>query len=477
MKLAVLIGGQFAGEADVGGAPTSFRYDLDYRRASAIPLSLVVPLAGGGTEGDKLHNWLLGTLPDDPAVLDSLCAEHNADRHNPLGLLAGPMGTDCAGAVQFCPPDKAEALIADPGGADPISDGEIADWLDRMETDPARRAYLTDSADTGFSIGGMQPKAALRRTASGGWAVPHGSLPTTHLVKASRPDRWPHEIVVEHLTMRTAAGCGIPTARTETRCIAGKEVIVVERYDRTTAGTVRVHQEDMCQALGVPPHRKYQRNGGPGPRQIADALRAADPDRAAENIERLCDILLFLWVAASTDGHAKNLSVLHAGDGGVRLAPLYDACSWLPYRKGIFEKKTQMAMKIGTDYSLKTADTADAFRRTADRLGMSLGDIARRATRIADNAGRALEAALTALPGPAADNAEVDALRRELPDRAARCAEIAETANVAASGAASATAFVPALPGKPEWPRCSHVGPRTRKQCIRPAHNGDDHRY
>ena len=241
--------------------------------------------------GDKLRSWLLGALPDDPAVLDALCVERGADRRDPLGLLAGPMGADCAGAVQFCPPDRAGALLADPGGADPIGDEAIADWLDRMGTDPARRAYLADGADAGFSIGGMQPKAALRRTASGGWAVPRGSLPTTHLVKASRPHRWPHEALIEHLTMRAAAGCGIPAARTETCLMAGREVIVVERYDRAAGGTVRVHQEDMCQVLGVPPRLKYQRNGGPGVEEIAGVLRAADPDRADENIERLCDVL------------------------------------------------------------------------------------------------------------------------------------------------------------------------------------------
>ena len=369
-------------------------------------------------------------------MLDALCVERGADRRDPLGLLAGPMGADCAGAVQFCPPDRAGALLADPGGADPIGDEAIADWLDRMGTDPARRAYLADGADAGFSIGGMQPKAALRRTASGGWAVPRGSLPTTHLVKASRPHRWPHEALIEHLTMRAAAGCGIPAARTETCLMAGREVIVVERYDRAAGGTVRVHQEDMCQVLGVPPRLKYQRNGGPGVEEIAGVLRAADPDRADENIERLCDVLLFQWVAASTDGHAKNFGVLHPGDGSVRLAPLYDAYSWLPYRKGRFEKKTQIAVKLGADYSLEAADTADALRRTAGRLGMTPSAVARRAARIAEAAAAAF------------------------------------SASRATAAAASA-----APPGKQERPRCAHVGPPSRAQCIRHGHKGDNHRY
>ncbi len=428
MKLSVIIGGRLAGEVDIGRDLPAFRYDPDYRRTSSVPLSLVAPLPVGGAEGDRLRNWLLGALPDDPEVLDALCVDHGVARHDPIGLLGGPMGADCAGAVQFCPPEQTENLLFDPGHAEPIDDAGIADWLDRMEIDPARRAYRTDGADSGFSIGGMQPKAALRHTADDGWAVPHGSLPTTHLIKASRSRRWPHEALIEHLTMRTAAGCGIPASRTRIAQFADKEVIIVERYDRTDNGTIRVHQEDMCQALGIAPNLKYQRNGGPGPEDVADALRAADPEIADANIGRLLDILLFQWVAASTDGHAKNLSVIHPGDGSVHLAPLYDACCWLPYRKGRFEKKTQMAMKIGTDYSLKTADSADALHRTAERLGIDTSTVARRAAHIANALPDALNNAINTLTSSAPDCAEVVALSQELPDRAARCAEIAETA-------------------------------------------------
>ncbi len=52
----------------------------------------------------------------------------------------------------------------------------------------------------------------------------------------------------------------------------GDEVaIAVERYDRvrdeTTGWIARVHQEDVCQALGIRPTLKYQAEGGPGPRE------------------------------------------------------------------------------------------------------------------------------------------------------------------------------------------------------------------
>lgn len=424
MRLAVLIGGQIAGDLDLGDGRHAFLYDSAYRRRADVPLSVQFPLATLGADGERLDNWLHGLLPDDPAIIGALCAEGGLARSESLRLLGEPMGADCAGAVQFCPHESAEALRGDTGGQEPIDDAGIADWLVRMETDPTRRAYRTDGTDSGFSIAGIQPKVALRRTDSG-WTVPRGALPTTHLIKASRDHRWPHEAIIEHLTMRTAAGCGIPAARTEVRRCAGREVIIVERFDRTVGGAARVHQEDMCQALGLPPQLKYQRDGGPSPEDIAGLLRTADPDRADDNIARLLDSLLYQWITASTDGHAKNLGILHPGDGTVRLSPLYDVCSWLPYRKGTFVKKIQLAMKIGTDYSLKTADTPDGLRRTAARLGIDPARAARRAVEIAHAVPDALDTAIRALPAEFAALDEVEALRREQADRAERCRNIA----------------------------------------------------
>lgn len=51
--------------------------------------------------------------------------------------------------------------------------------------------------------------------------------------------------------------------------------IVVERYDRARVGSrwVRIHQEDMCQAFGLHPTRKYESDGGPGVQRIVKLLR------------------------------------------------------------------------------------------------------------------------------------------------------------------------------------------------------------
>jgi serine/threonine-protein kinase HipA len=55
--------------------------------------------------------------------------------------------------------------------------------------------------------------------------------------------------------------------------------------------------------------------------------------------------LAFNWIIAGTDAHAKNYSLLLAGRQ-VRLAPLYDVASVLPYDE-IYLPRLRMAMRIG----------------------------------------------------------------------------------------------------------------------------------
>ena len=485
MELAVLIGGRSAGTLDLSSSSPVFDYDPAYGGYDGPPLSVRFPIASGGGEGDELRAWLEGLLPDDDGILRALRSEHDLDRSDTLQLLGTPMGADCAGAVQFCPPDQASALAADKGGADPISEAEIADWLRAQQVDPARRGRRSPDADSGFSLAGMQPKVAVRRTENGGWAVPCGATPTTHIIKAARPGPYPHEAVVEHLTQAAASRVGIPAARSSVAAYDGVEVIVVERFDRPAGGAHRIHQEDMCQALGQPPSMKYQRDGGPGPDEIAGVLREhCDPGNTGD-VERFCDCLLYQWISASTDGHAKNYGLLLPGSGIVRLAPLYDTASWLPYSAGRPTRNIRLAMKIGKDYRLSSADRESALRRTADRLGLGRAAVAERAAELAAAVPGALAGAVAALPAAMRGSPQVASLETAMSARSRRCQATAERAaaefrSAAAGGGGSApdggaAGIRPGAPGTA--PRCGHIGVQTRRPCTRPPHRGDDHRY
>jgi serine/threonine-protein kinase HipA len=139
---------------------------------------------------------------------------------------------------------------------------------------------------------------------------------------------------------------------------AGEVAIVVERFDRTLEGKIwiRVHQEDLCQALAIMPTKKYERDGGPGVSSLISVLQEAStkPD---VDIERLIRATALNWVLAATDAHAKNYALLH-GTRGVRLAPFYDILSYLPYADAKLYR-VKLAMRIGTEYEVKRVHRRD----------------------------------------------------------------------------------------------------------------------
>jgi serine/threonine-protein kinase HipA len=105
-----------------------------------------------------------------------------------------------------------------------------------------------------------------------------------------------------------------------------------------------VHQEDFCQALGVPPEHKYQNEGGPDLAQCFALLRGATRP-SAPHVLALLDAVVFNALIGNHDAHGKNFSLLH-GAQGAGLAPLYDLLSTAVYPR-LSEK---MAMKLGAKY-------------------------------------------------------------------------------------------------------------------------------
>ena len=434
MILDVLMEARPAGRLDLQrpGVPV-FSYDEAYATdMAATPLSTMFPLAAPTASGDTLQWWLEGLLPDHDALLDSLLLEHGVDLANRVRLLGTTIGEDCAGAVQFCVPERTEALLHAAGGYDPLSDDEMFDWLRRLLLDPAYRPEPHESTRS-FSLAGMQPKIALRRT-DAGWAVPWGSEPSSHIIKVTRPDKYRHEALMEHIALDTAARMGILAARSAVITDGEVEAIVVGRYDRAPAsgGLARIHQEDLCQALGYPPRLKYQHLGGPTPAQIAATLRSVDGSGRAQIVETFRDMLAFQWLIVGNDAHSKNYGLLLRG-GARRLAPLYDACSWMPYRlPGEKISKLRTGMKIGRNYRISSADRDTAMLHTADRLGLPALATAQRFQQLASLMPDALTAAVEALAPAWQDLPIVGNYLIEQTQRAVRCEQVASRGALAA---------------------------------------------
>lgn len=430
MTLDVLMEGRLAGSLELPdtGWPR-LRYHVSYVQAASVtPLSTRFVPERAEHSGQALANWLVGLLPDDERVLDSLRDRYGTHKPRPLDLLGTPIGEDCAGAVQFCPAERTEDLLAGRGGLHHLSDDSVLDCLEEIRRDPAYRPEVHDPAG-GFSLAGMQPKIALRRTPSG-WALPWGAEPTSHIFKITRQESYPHEALMEHVTMTTARHLGLRVPQTGVMRRGDLEAIVVARYDRALRDgrLVRIHQEDLCQALGLHPDYKYQRDGGPSPADAAALLRrVSGASAAAAVISQLRDLLILQWLVVHNDAHSKNFSILLAG-GSRALAPLYDACSWLPYRRGTPIPKLRIAMKIGRDYRLSSADRAEALGRAADALGLGELTTAQRFEELAAGLPDALHQTVGSLPAVDQDRPIVANYVIEQTQRARHCEKIAETA-------------------------------------------------
>lgn len=383
-----------------------------------IPLSVSAPCREGPCD---VTAWIDGLLPDSEQVRVRWMRQFGAASTAPFDLLASPVGRDCAGAVRFCAEDDLEGLLIRPGGVEELSEGQIADRLKLLREDhaswqPQPRPGRLD----GFSLAGWQPKTALR-CADGSWGRPYGDEATTHILKPAARPEMPDLDLVEHLTMAAARNLGLDAAVTWCQDFGPERALVVTRYDRVEGpdGRVgRVHQEDMCQALGIPPALKYQNDGGPGPDVIARLIRGVASDPAGDR-RAFRDALIYGWLVVSPDGHAKNYALM-LSRRQIRLAPLYDVCSVLPYAEPRSLPAVRMAMKIGEDYTIREADRLPAAAMLASRLEVGADETLTRAHDLAARLPAAITRAVDDLPDRQRRAGAVGLLHRRLTARARR---------------------------------------------------------
>jgi serine/threonine-protein kinase HipA len=366
-RLIVLMNATVAATVTKTDRGIVLEYDREYRRERAsTPLSLSLPLQAGTHDPKSVEPWMAGLLPDNDNVLRRWAREFETTTA-PFDLLGSPVGEDCAGAVQFVTEERVERVQKRPGEITWITEEDIAQLLVALRED--QTAWLLDGFAGRFSLAGAQAKTALYYDGSR-WGVPSGAAATTHILKPAIAGLDHHDLN-EHLCLSAARSAGLLAARTAISNFAGTSALVVERYDREVVdGDVqRIHQEDTCQALSVPPTSKYQADGGPSVSSIRGLLRdnVRPAAAASADIAAFLDALIWNWVIGGTDAHAKNYSLLLVADR-VRLAPLYDVASILAY-PNVDQMKLKSAMKLGGDYRFK-AHRRSTWAKVARELGL-----------------------------------------------------------------------------------------------------------
>jgi serine/threonine-protein kinase HipA len=341
-------------------APDTLQYDQAWTQSEqGRPLSLSLPFTPGNAphRGDKVRAYFENLLPDSKDIRERLARRFNTGSTNAFELLA-EIGRDCVGALEILP-EGATSAGTSPLQAQTLSEAQVAQIL-RGTTTLNAMGWGGEDDDFRISIAGAQEKTALLLH-DGQWCLPHGNTPTTHIFKLplgliggmkldmrdSVENEWLCSLILREF--------GLPVATCHPLQFEDVKALVVERFDRAwwthpsgDSRLIRLPQEDMCQASGIPPEAKYEADGGPGMDRIFDVL---DGSMTREQDRRdFFKAQLLFWMLCATDGHAKNFSLFLRPGGRYQLTPLYDVLSAYPVLgegpSKISPFKAKMAMAV-----------------------------------------------------------------------------------------------------------------------------------
>ncbi|RLA61989.1 MAG: type II toxin-antitoxin system HipA family toxin [Epsilonproteobacteria bacterium] len=327
----------------------AFRYGPEWiEQGFAISLSL--PIQEEEFKGEVVSRYFDNLLPDNDEIRKTAAAKFGAESIRPFDLLAA-IGRDCVGALSFLPEDIPTPQFFDLKYIK-LNEKKIANKIRGLgQVNPLGM----EEGDFRISIAGAQEKTALLKMGKT-WCEPQGMTPTTHIFKKSigalnMDIDFTDSIDNEWASLFLMKKFGINTCNAFIEQFEDQRVLVVERFDRKWVQKdgqkilLRVPQEDMCQALGISPYKKYENEGGPGILNISKLLMASKDHDDRKSFFKTIMIFDLLY---APDGHGKNFSIF-LGPDGFQLTPVYDVMGgyFLYKRERVPKNKLKLAMKVG----------------------------------------------------------------------------------------------------------------------------------
>lgn len=370
-QLTVYLNTTKAGILARDGRQLTFSYSPDYLALpGASPISRLLPLSST-LYGDESTRAFFSNLLPEGAVLTQVARQVGISQENVFGLLEA-IGGDCAGAISV----SASYSLPEPTGSyRPVDDQELSDELDKLPSHP----FLAGEEGVRLSLAGAQNKLPVFFNGNS-FYIPEGTSPSSHILKTAIA-QLDNTVINETFCMTLAARIGLPVPPAQIVTIGGKQVFMVVRYDRklSASGSIaRLHQEDFCQALGIPPELKYEKEGGPG---FSDCFRLVEEwsDEPLVDASNLLNWAIFNFIIGNADAHGKNLSFLYH-EGLVRVAPFYDLISTAVYKR----LNSKFAMKMGgqSDARYLPHDTLANF---AVEIGIDIRTVLAAFIRLMDN--------------------------------------------------------------------------------------------
>jgi serine/threonine-protein kinase HipA len=333
-----------------------FRYDPDYVGPA---ISQALPIQQDA-HPHAVCRAVFGGLLLEGDAREALARNLGVSVGNDYALLQ-ELGGDCAGAITLLDPDvplPSEAQLK------PLDDEQLDVLLRDL---PQRPLAANPEEGIRLSLAGAQPKLPVILSGDDVALPLNASAATTHIIKPE-PSRFPGLVDNEAFCMELARAVGLPAALTRKRTtVSGLHYLLVERYDRdmTAEPIRRLHQEDVCQALGRSSERKYQAEGGPTILETVELMRNCS-SVPAQDLPTFWRALVFNWLIGNCDAHAKNFSLLY-DTGAPTLAPLYDLVSTIAYP----ELTTRLAMSIDGAIQISDVNT-EAWEALAKETGYSV---------------------------------------------------------------------------------------------------------
>ena len=318
--LIVSANGIPVGTLEIENGRWKFSYATEWKGYALSPRFPIATQKFEDTADARSVEWFFENLLPEGRLRDLIASRDRIDPRDTWALLIRH-GQDTAGALSLIPEgfDRVTEDLLVPLAREALQE--------KIEESRARNLPLMASwEEIRMSLAGAQEKLGLRIDAGGMMFLPEGSAPSTHIVKPENASAdFPHCPANEFFCMRLAHELKVQVPAVGLLHLP-EPLYVIERFDRVPlAGGIfgRLHQIDLCQALGVAPSKKYESEGGLGLHHLFGVLRGSFIDRPIVAANAVVQWVAFNYLIGNLDAHAKNIAFLMRGQKAA-VAPFYD---------------------------------------------------------------------------------------------------------------------------------------------------------
>jgi serine/threonine-protein kinase HipA len=355
-----------------GVESATFIYGSDYlARPQAFALDPGLPLAGGSLQtavGRAMFGAFTDCAPDRwgrtlVARREAVLARSEGRTARSLAevdYLLGVRDDLRQGALRFRVKDDGPFLAEESTGVPALTDlPELLRLAQRAERDTADLPDLQRLVRVGSSLGGARPKAHVR--------LPNGRIAIAKFPSVDH-DTW-NVMAWEKVALDLAADSGIEVPTSQLLRLAGRSVLVVNRFDRASDGERVAYASAMTMLDATEGEQRTYL-------EIAEIVEQTSAHATAE-LHQLWRRLVFSILISNTDDHLRNHGFLHQRGTVWRLAPAFD----LNPDPAQGPKHLATAIDTGDDRADVDAALAvsDAFRLSDLQAREVLGEVVRAA--------------------------------------------------------------------------------------------------